>query len=143
VAATAARDVSDPAEDAALAVLLVDDEVEVLAALATYLGQLGWSVRSVASGVEADAVLALGFAPDVMVVDFRLRSETGVEVIERVRRRLPDLPAVIVTGETAPARLGEFARVAARVLHKPLDGETLAQTLRDVVLEPDPLHSAA
>jgi len=69
-----------------------------------------------------------------MVVDFRLRDETGLEVIERLRERQPGLPAVIVTGETAPARFREFSGVAARILHKPLDGERLARALHEVVL---------
>jgi signal transduction histidine kinase/ActR/RegA family two-component response regulator len=117
-----------------LAVLLVDDEAEVLSAMCTYLHELGWSVKGVATGLKAEQALDSGFEPDVMVVDYRLREETGLDVIERLRRRKPDLPAVIVTGETAPARFREFGSVAARILHKPLDGERLARTLHDVVL---------
>jgi signal transduction histidine kinase/ActR/RegA family two-component response regulator len=117
-----------------LAVLLVDDEVEVLSAMSTYLAQLGWSVRGAATGAEAEQILAEDFEPDVMVVDFRLREETGLDVIGRLRLAIPALPAVIVTGETAPERLREFERVAARILHKPLDGHRLARILQEVVL---------
>jgi signal transduction histidine kinase/ActR/RegA family two-component response regulator len=120
-----------------LAVLLVDDEAEVLSAMCTYLHQLGWSVKGVATGAKAEQALAEGFEPDVMVVDYRLREETGLDVIERVRWRSPALPAVIVTGETAPARFREFSTVAARILHKPLDGDKLARTLQEVVLAMD------
>ena len=120
-----------------LAVLLVDDEAEVLSAMCTYLHQLGWSVKGVASGAKAEQALAEGFEPDVMVVDYRLREETGLDVIERVRWRRPLLPAVIVTGETAPSRFREFSTVAARILHKPLDGDKLARTLQEVVLALD------
>jgi signal transduction histidine kinase/ActR/RegA family two-component response regulator len=120
-----------------LAVLLVDDEAEVLSAMGTYLQQLGWSVKGVATGDEAEQALLDGFEPDVMVVDFRLREETGVDVIERLRARKPDLPAVIVTGETAPSRFREFSGAAARILHKPLDGDRLARALQEVVLGND------
>ncbi|OUM00262.1 hypothetical protein A8M77_22335 [Variovorax sp. JS1663] len=120
-----------------LAVLLVDDEAEVLSAMCTYLHELGWSVRGVATGNQAEHALAEGFKPDVMAVDYRLREETGLEVIERIRRHRPELPAVIVTGETAPTRFREFSTVAARVLHKPLDGDRLARTLQEVVLALD------
>ncbi|MGJ7511901.1 ATP-binding protein [Variovorax sp. GT1P44] len=125
-----------------LAVLLVDDEVEVLSAMCTYLAQLGWTVRGAATGGEAERALVEGFEPDVMV-DFRLRAENGLDVIRGMRLSLPELPAVIVTGETAPERLREFERIAARVLHKPLDGHRLARTLRDVVLGLDPDADAA
>jgi signal transduction histidine kinase/ActR/RegA family two-component response regulator len=120
-----------------LAVLLVDDEAEVLSAMCTYLHQLGWSVKGVANGPKAEQALAEGFEPDVMVVDYRLREETGLDVIERLRQKKPDLPAVIVTGETAPMRFREFSSVAARILHKPLDGDRLARTLQEVVLALD------
>ncbi|CAN7229795.1 hybrid sensor histidine kinase/response regulator [Variovorax sp. LjRoot84] len=120
-----------------LAVLLVDDEAEVLSAMCTYLHQLGWSVKGVANGLKAEQALAEGFEPDVMVVDYRLREETGLDVIERLRQKKPDLPAVIVTGETAPMRFREFSSVAARILHKPLDGDRLARTLQEVVLALD------
>jgi signal transduction histidine kinase/ActR/RegA family two-component response regulator len=129
VAATQPR----ASEGTRLAVLLVDDEAEVLSAMCTYLHQLGWSVKGVPTGAEAQQALAEGFEPDVMVVDYRLREETGLDVIARVRQQRPALPAVIVTGETAPSRFREFSTAAARILHKPLDGDKLARTLQEVV----------
>ncbi len=114
-----------------LSVLVVDDEPEVLASLCTYLRQLGWSARGVASGDEAEQAVANGFRADVLAVDYRLREETGLQVIERLRLRHPGLPAVIVTGDTSPVRLREFAGVSAGVLNKPVDGERLALALAD------------
>ncbi|RYY98530.1 MAG: response regulator, partial [Comamonadaceae bacterium] len=117
-----------------LAVLLVDDEAEVLSAQCTFLDQLGWLVKGVSDGAQAERALRdEGFQPDVVVVDYRLRNETGVEVIERLQRLRPGMCAVIVTGETAPSRFGELTVSAARVLHKPLNGETLARALQEAV----------
>jgi signal transduction histidine kinase/ActR/RegA family two-component response regulator len=115
----------------ALSVLVVDDEPEVLASLCTYLRQIGWSACGVASGDEAERLVAEGFRADVVAVDFRLRGETGLQVIERLRAGNPGLPAVIVTGDTSPLRLREFAALAASVLNKPVDGERLARALAD------------
>jgi signal transduction histidine kinase/ActR/RegA family two-component response regulator len=126
----AARD----ADGTRLAVLLVDDEAEVLNAMCVYLHQMGWSVKGVMDGDKAQQAIDDGFEPDVLVVDFRLRNETGIDVIERLRQDMPALPAVIVTGETAPSRFAELSNVAARVLHKPLNGEHLARTLQEVAL---------
>lgn len=126
-----------------LAVLLVDDEAEVLNAMCVYLHQMGWSVKGVTDGDKAQQAIAEGFEPDVLVVDFRLRNETGSDVIERLRREMPSLPAVIVTGETAPSRFAELSNVAAKVLHKPLDGEHLARTLQEVALGISPRGTPA
>lgn len=116
---------------AALSVLVVDDEPEVLSSLCTYLRQIGWSARGVASGDEAEQAVAEGFRADVVAADFRLREETGLQVIERLRARTPGLPAVIVTGDTSPLRLRELAGVSARALNKPVDGQRLARALAE------------
>ena len=118
-----------------LAVLLVDDEPDVRTSLCTYLRQIGWTAKGVASGDEAEQAIAEGFRADVLVVDFRLRDETGRDVIERLRERNQVLPVVIVTGDTSPQRLRELAGLAAGVLHKPIDGERLARALVEAVAD--------
>ncbi len=123
-----------------MSVLLVDDEHAVLDALCNYLQQLGWSAVGVASGADAVRALADGFPADVAVVDYRLRDETGVDVIHRLRGLRADLPAVIVTGDTAALRAAELAALGVGVVHKPVDGERLADALRLAV---GPLPTAA
>ncbi len=126
-------ELADIASGKPLSVLLVDDEPESLKSLGTYLRQIGWSACGVANGSEAEEALWDGFQADVLVVDFRLRDETGLDVIERLRARRPALPAVVVTGDTAVQRLREFDGLNASVLHKPVDGKKLARALRDAV----------
>jgi signal transduction histidine kinase/ActR/RegA family two-component response regulator len=116
-----------------LSVLLVDDEADTLVALSTYLREIGWSARAVASGDEAERALDGGWSADVVVVDHRLRGETGADVVRRLRARQAGLPAVVVTGDTQAARLRELAGLGVRVLHKPVDGELLARELRAAV----------
>jgi DNA-binding NtrC family response regulator len=116
-----------------LSVLLVDDEPDALRSLCTYLREIGWTARGVGSGDEAERALGEGFCAEVLVVDFRLRGETGQDVITRLRTRQPGLPAVIVTGDTAAQRLRTFSGLAATVLHKPIDGARLARALTEAV----------
>ncbi len=119
--------------DVALSVLVIDDEPEVLAALCTYLHQLGWAALGVASGAEAARLLADGLAVDALVVDYRLREENGIEVIGRLRALRPGLPAIVVTGDTAPQRLSELLSTSTTVLHKPVDATELAHALAQAV----------
>ena len=89
-----------------------------------------------ANGAEAEQALAQGFAADVLVLDYRLRDETGADVIARLRGGRGDranLPVVIVTGDTAAQRLRDLSGLAVTVLHKPVDGERLARALVDAV----------
>ena len=120
----------------ALSVLLVDDEPEVLQSLCTYLRQIGWSALGVANGAEAEQALSQGFAADVLVLDYRLRGESGADVIARLRGSRcarAALPVVIVTGDTAAQRLRDLSGLAVTVLHKPVDGERLARALVDAM----------
>jgi signal transduction histidine kinase/CheY-like chemotaxis protein len=124
-------------ERTSLSVLLVDDEPALLIALCTYLQQLGWQACGVASGTEAMQMLNDGFRADVVVIDYRLRDETGVDVMHRLRAAHGDLRFVIVTGDIAATRLRELSALGVLVLHKPVDGERLAHALLDAAdLEP-------
>jgi signal transduction histidine kinase len=126
-------DLADREGAKALSIMLVDDEPEVRTSMCTYLRQIGWLAQGVASGAEAEQALAEGFVADVLVVDFRLRDENGLDVITRLRARYPTLPAVIVTGDTAARQLREFDSLAVSVLHKPVDGDQLARALQAVL----------
>lgn len=137
-AASAPTDVADDAPVAVapdgsgrapMSVLLVDDEREASSALCTYLRQLGWQARGVSTGGEAQRALDGGFAVDVVVLDYRLRDETAVDVMARLRASHAGLPIVIVTGDTAAPRLRELSALGVGVLHKPVDGDRLARAL--------------
>ena len=135
--AAAALEAPPPArisgEQATLSVLMVDDEPELLSALCIYLQQLGWQARGVASGTDAMQTLNDGFCADVVVIDYRLNGETGVDVMARLRFERANLRFVIVTGDTAATRLRELSALGVTVLHKPVDGERLARALLDAV----------
>ena len=68
---------------------------------------------------------------DLLIVDYRLQNNvTGKEVIEQLRRHYSsDLPAIIVTGDTASDRIVEARSVDALLLHKP----TSSAQLRNMV----------
>ena len=116
-------------------VLLVDDEAEILRSMQTLLAQLGCTTRCASGGAQALAVLDDGFVPQLLLVDHRLRGESGTEVIALVCAALGPLPAILVTGDTEPATM-QLARAAGhRMIHKPVGGQVLARALRDAITE--------
>ena len=113
--------------DRPLRVLLLEDHDDVLKGLALAVAGAGWEVRAAAS-IEAALDLLRDWRPDILVTDYRLAEEChGGDAVRLVRERLaaPHLPAIIITGDTAPDRLREARSVQAHLLHKPLDAETL------------------
>ena len=116
-----------------LCVAIVDDDKASVDAMAGLLEQ--WQCRVV--GAESAAKLVeqlrtLGVVPDLLISDYRLRgSRTGIEAIEQVRAALRTaVPAVLITGDTAPDRLIEAHASRLELLHKPVASEQLKHLLR-------------
>lgn len=114
-----------------LRVLVVDDEEQVRIATRLYLQELGCSVLLAESSEQATSIAELN-EPDLLLTDFRLKDhDSGLKVIQQIRKTYPQLPAIIMTGDTAPDRLIEANRVDARLLHKPIDISVLKTTMRE------------
>jgi two-component system, sensor histidine kinase len=80
-------------------------------------------VLTAASGVEMKSKLVeLQRMPDLIVSDYRLRAgENGIQVVEMLRSEFNvEIPALLVTGDTAPDRLRDAEASGLPILHKPL-----------------------
>jgi signal transduction histidine kinase/CheY-like chemotaxis protein len=122
-------------EEASLRVLVIEDEVDARQALVTLLEEWGHQVAAVSSQDEAVAIP--GPVPDAIIADYRLREEhTGSEAIRRVQERWgTSIPALIVTGDTAPERLRQAQQSGFALLHKPVSPGKLRAFLRGVQRE--------
>lgn len=115
-------------------VLVIDDEVAVRKGMRAVLDDWGCTVLLAGSEDEALASLVGAAAPDAIIVDYRLRDgKTGVQAIEGLRRATGvDIPALIVTGDTDPARLREAQASGHTLMHKPVQPGKLRAYLRRV-----------
>jgi signal transduction histidine kinase len=114
-----------------LKVLVIDDEPEVRASMLALVGALQGEGRAAEGRDDAVALVNSGFAPDVIVVDHRLRDQSGLDAVAAVRAAIGPRPVVVVTGDTAPQTLAQVQGSGYRVVHKPVDGASLARALRD------------
>ncbi len=104
-------------------IAVIDDETAVREAMEALLASWGHRTVAAASGEEALARLsALGAPPDLIICDYRLPSdETGAAVIARLRASLgAHIPAMLVTGDTAPERIAQAQASGLPLLHKPI-----------------------
>jgi CheY-like chemotaxis protein len=115
-------------------VLVIDDDEAVLSAMAQLLKNWGCEVDA-AGSIEQALVLAQLQAPDILISDYRLRHQrTGAQAIAEVRTALgKQLPALIITGDTAPERLREAMGSGIPLLHKPLAPSELHQAMVDLL----------
>jgi FixJ family two-component response regulator len=114
------------------AVLVIDDDPDVLASLKFALEVEGFPVEVFRS---ADEFLAapLASAPACLVVDYRLPGTDGVELVVRLREDGMEAPAFLITTDP-PLRVRQRASEAGLVIiEKPLLGNVLAEAIRSVV----------
>ena len=73
----------------------------------------------------------------MILADYRLQNyETGVDVIHAIYNYYQDsnIPAIIITGDTAPNRIKEAKESGFQLLHKPVSGGKLRALLNSVLL---------
>jgi signal transduction histidine kinase len=118
-------------------VLVLDDDISVLDAMRTLLEGWGCDVITTSSPQEAEAALASDSRlPDMLIVDYRLRRHaSGIETIERLHQLARHrIPALVVTGDTAPDRLREAQESGYPLLHKPVRPAQLRAVMRKLIL---------
>jgi len=76
--------------------LLVEDDATLALGIAEGLARHGFAVESLGAAEPADAVLACT-AYDLLILDIGLPRMTGLELLQRVRRRGQSLPVLVLT----------------------------------------------
>ena len=126
--------------------LVVDDELDVLDALARALRLAGHTVSKAQDAAEA-LRLCEDHSFDVVVLDYIMPSMSGIELLNRIRDYQPTIRSVIVSGkidtQLSEEAIGEELRdriEADAYLHKPLDNPRLLDTI-EVLLREDETRS--
>ena len=122
-------------ELANLSILVIDDEADVRESMRSVLDAKVRTVLTADSANDAcEQLISSEIVPDLIIADYRLRDDqTGDSAIERVREEVnEDVPAMIITGDTSPARLREATASGFRLLHKPVVTEDLLVAVADL-----------
>jgi DNA-binding NtrC family response regulator len=114
-------------------VLIVDDEAAMRAALEANFRRRGWAVQT-ASGV-GDALSKFHSAPSTLVVtDMRMPDGDGLQVMQGVRRFVPDTPVILLTAYgSVPDAVQAIKDGACDYLQKPVSFEQLEATAQRVL----------
>jgi sigma-B regulation protein RsbU (phosphoserine phosphatase) len=112
-------------------VLVVDDSASVRSALIEYLGQQGFRARGAEDGVSGLEQIQSD-PPDLLLCDLRMPRMDGLELMEKVHTRLPDLPVVVMSGAGLVRDvIGALKLGASDYVEKPiLDLEVLGLSVR-------------
>ena len=129
--AVASESEVDISLDGAL-VVLVDDDDMVLEGTRAVLLEWGCDVIAARSGNGAAARISQrGRAPDIALVDFRLRNnQTAVHALAAIREAAScNVPAIIVTADTDPQRLRQAIDTGCMIVHKPIEPDKLREAM--------------
>jgi DNA-binding response OmpR family regulator len=131
---------TDPAEGR---VLVVEDDEEIADVLRRSLRNEGYEVRTSGDGVEA-LDLAVGFVPDLVVLDLGLPRMDGVEVCRRLREDGGDVPILMLTARAETEdRVGGLDSGADDYLTKPFERQELLARIRALLRRRPPRGSAS
>ncbi len=112
-----------------LQILIVDDEEELVSALAERLNLRGFRARGVTTGAEALDHLDTEEC-DVVLLDVKMPGLGGLEVIRRIKDRKPDLEVILLTGHGSVKSIEEgMALGAFDYLMKPVKIDNLVRIL--------------
>ena len=134
VTAREAPRLARPAADRATTILLAEDEESVRSLVRRALESEGYAVLEAEDGESAIAVAEQhALRVDVLVTDLVMPRLGGLDLSERLRERLPDLPVVLTSGyeDRLPSSL-EVTDPLTRLLRKPYLTSDLARVLREI-----------
>ncbi|MCK5926637.1 response regulator transcription factor [uncultured Nocardioides sp.] len=115
--------------------LVVDDDLQLQAALRQMLSRAGLDVTGAGDKAEALSTAAAA-SPDVVVLDLSLPDGDGIEVLSELRT-WSDVPVLVLTGATDPRRmLAAFEAGADDYLRKPFGPDELLARLRALMRRP-------
>ena len=106
-----------------LQVLVVDDEALIRWSVAETLADLGFEVVQAAdAGSALAAIDAAGPPFDVIVLDLRLPDMDDLTLLSTIRRRLPQVPVVLMTAFGTPEVVAEARALGViAILSKPFE----------------------
>ncbi len=102
-------------------ILIIDDEPIMLENIAVYLEDSGFSVIKALDG-KTGLEAFTSQQPDLVLLDLRMPGLDGLEVLSRLKKRSPDTPVIVVTGEggmgdaVSSLRLGAYDFITKPIL---------------------------
>ncbi|MCD4814657.1 sigma-54 dependent transcriptional regulator [bacterium] len=114
-------------------ILVVDDEPEICWIMKKILVEKGYEVQTAFNG-EQGLEMAEALNPDLVFLDLRLPGMDGLEVLERLKKKIASLPVVILSAfENINAAVRAMKLGAYDYISKPLNVDEMLITLKNAL----------
>ena len=109
-------------------ILIVDDEPLICKTVAGILADGGYAPRDASDGASAIEAIDSGPPPALIILDVWLEGSEldGIEVLEEVMHRHPEVPVIMISGHgTIDTAVAAIKKGAYEFIEKPLDSDRL------------------
>ncbi len=115
-------------------ILVVDDDLEVIRAMSQLIKNWEMIPLTARESDEAlDILQQRQLLPDLLICDHRLNSgETGLEGVKKIQKKYL-IPALMITGDTAPENLYALNDSGLPIVHKPVTPEILYENISSLL----------
>ncbi|HTQ74954.1 MAG TPA: nitrogen regulation protein NR(I) [Burkholderiales bacterium] len=112
-------------------VWVIDDDRSIRWVFEKALAREGIPFKTFAQATEAMDALDVSGAPQVLVSDIRMPGTSGLDLLQNVKRRFPDLPVIIMTAYSdLESAVAAFQGGAFEYLPKPFDVDQAVELIR-------------
>jgi len=110
-------------------ILLVEDEAAVRELLRLALERRGYHVDTGCTGAEGLELCDTLAPPDLLITDLILPGATGPVIVERMRRRAPDVKVLLMSGYAEHPLLEAVHSAGEPILVKPFEIASFSETV--------------
>ena len=112
-------------------VWVIDDDRSIRWVFEKALAREGIPFKTFAQATEAMDALEASGAPQVLVSDIRMPGTSGLQLLQNVKQRFPDLPVIIMTAYSdLESAVAAFQGGAFEYLPKPFDVDQAVELIR-------------
>lgn len=114
-------------------VLIVDDEKNYLVVIGAFLSGEGYETLTADSAQHALEIVETTDL-DLVLTDMKMPTMDGIELLKRIKQKVPDLPVVMMTAYGTVEKAVEAMQLGAfNFILKPFQNETLKQVIHKAV----------
>jgi DNA-binding NtrC family response regulator len=120
--------------DQSLKLLVIDDDENILANLCFFLKDRKYDVISATNGLEGLKLLEndqQGF--DLIITDIVMPQISGIGLISMIKRKIPDIPVIAITGWGEYPEAFAVETQADKVLSKPFELSELDNAIKELI----------
>jgi DNA-binding response OmpR family regulator len=115
-------------------ILIIDDEASLRQTLARILQRVGFEVTTTASGQEGITLLSQ-HAFDLVYLDLRMPDMNGLDVLQQIHAKYPDLPVILFTAQPdLHSAVEALRRGATDYLLKPLKPQAVIDRTQAILV---------